>query len=315
MKKESAWRMVLIICLAFILALFRQVDPAKALYATTEIDINADGSVTPSNAPIVNVNNTYYTLTDDVNVTGPAGNPYMSAGIRFLRSDITFNGNGHIMTSGWSSGNGFVINAGVNDVTIENSTATGFNICLFLDSNSAYNIVRRNNFTGFGPNDCIRLQQSGNNYFEKNTIIKSEGTCVSMAYGGPNNTFVENYIFNNQTAIVWSLGGGGAKFYHNTIGGGVLGPYGPACTWDNGYPLGGNYWIGFVSQDLFSGPGQNITGSDGIADTKKVIDGDDVDNYPLMSAIFVPEFSSTVLLAVLMLSGLVFVCILRRREL
>ncbi len=288
---------------------------AKALYATTEIDINADGSVTPSDAPIVNVNNTYYTLTDDVNVTGPAGNPYYSAGINIKRGNIIFNGNGRIMMSGWSSGNGFVLYDGINNVTIENSTAIGFNICLYLESD--YNIIRRNNFTGFGPNDCIRLQAAGNNYFEENTIIKSEAgaTCVSMAYGGPNNTFVKNYIFNTGPAITWLVGGGGAKFYHNTIGGAVLGPYAPACIWDNGYPSGGNYWIGFVSQDLFSGPGQNITGSDGIADTKKVIDGDDVDNYPLMNAIVVPEFSSTVLLAALMLSSLVFACILQRKKL
>jgi hypothetical protein len=66
------------------------------------------------------------------------------------------------------------------------------------------------------------------------------------------------------------------------IGGGIQAYYTPACIWDNGYPSGGNYWIGYVSSDKYSGPGQNITGSDGIGDTPYVIDADDIDHYPFM---------------------------------
>ncbi len=52
--------------------------------------------------------------------------------------------------------------------------------------------------------------------------------------------------------------------------------------WDDGYPSGGNYWSDYNGTDLFSGPHQNETGSDGIGDTPYLIRFDSQDNYPLM---------------------------------
>jgi len=271
---------VLIIGLAGIPALPCYVQPVKALYNVVEIDINADGSVTPSDAPISNVDNTFYTLTDDVNITGVTG-PYNGVAIRIMRSNIVFNGNGHTITNG-AGYDCFAVGYGTNNVTIANSTAIGFNICLYLESNNC--TIIGNTFSGSGYNDNVRLRSASNNYFEGNNITNSGGSCVWMVYyPGLNNTFVKNYIVNsNGVAIGRNLGGGGATFYHNVIGGGIQAYYTPACTWDNGYPSGGNYWIGYVSQDKYSGPYQNITGSDGIGDTPYVIDADDIDYYPLM---------------------------------
>jgi len=53
-------------------------------------------------------------------------------------------------------------------------------------------------------------------------------------------------------------------------------------TWDDGYPSGGNCWSDYSSTDVFSGPFQNETGSDGIGDTAYIIDSNNRDNYPLM---------------------------------
>jgi len=52
--------------------------------------------------------------------------------------------------------------------------------------------------------------------------------------------------------------------------------------WDDGYPSGGNYWSNYAGVDFYSGPYQNETGSDGIGDTRHVIDENNWDNYPLM---------------------------------
>lgn len=52
--------------------------------------------------------------------------------------------------------------------------------------------------------------------------------------------------------------------------------------WDDGYPSGGNYWSGFIGVDLYSGPAQDLPGSDGINDTPYVFTGGQ-DRYPLMS--------------------------------
>ena len=280
MKKESVLLIVLITSLVGIPALLHHVQPVKALYSVVEIDINADGSVTPLDAPIDNVNNTFYTLTDDVNITGVTG-PYNGVAVRIMRGNIIFNGNGHTITNG-AGYDCFVVGYGTNNVTIANSTAIGFNICLYINCDNC--TTKGNTFSGSGYIDNIRLDAANNNYFEGNNITNSGGSCVWMYhYPGLNNTFVNNYIVNsNGIAIGRNLGGGGATFYHNVIGGGIQAYYTPACTWDNGYPSGGNYWIGYVSTDKFSGPYQNITGSDGIGDTPYIIDGDDIDHYPFM---------------------------------
>jgi predicted secreted protein with PEFG-CTERM motif len=276
MKKASVLLIVLIIGLAGISVLSHYVQPVKAVYNVVEIDINADGSITPTDAPITNVDNSTYTLTDDVNCTGWA-HPYNWAAIRINRDNAIFNGNGHIITN---SGGVDCFVVGGSNVTIENSTAIGFNINVYIGTYN--NTIRWNNFSGSGNNDIIRLQAAGNNTFVGNKITNG-GWGVDMAYAGPNNVFIGNYIANNSgAAIGWNLGGGGATFYHNVIGGGIIGPYTPACIWDNGYPSGGNYWIGYISPDKFNGPGQNITGSDGIGDAPLIVDADDIDHYPML---------------------------------
>jgi parallel beta-helix repeat protein len=60
----------------------------------------------------------------------------------------------------------------------------------------------------------------------------------------------------------------------------------PNSAWDDGYPSGGNFWDDYTGTDIFQGPGQNISGSDGIGDTPYTnIAGDssNQDNYPLMN--------------------------------
>jgi hypothetical protein len=60
---------------------------------------------------------------------------------------------------------------------------------------------------------------------------------------------------------------------------------GPASTWDNGYPSGGNYWSSsnYIGPDLFNGPNQNITGGDGIGDNPyQVYGAANIDHYPFM---------------------------------
>ncbi len=57
--------------------------------------------------------------------------------------------------------------------------------------------------------------------------------------------------------------------------------------WDNGYPSGGNYWQDWTSPDNKSGPNQNQSGSDGIVDNPRLIDGSsgNQDNYPFTEPI------------------------------
>lgn len=50
--------------------------------------------------------------------------------------------------------------------------------------------------------------------------------------------------------------------------------------WSADYPLGGNYWKGFNSEDFKKGVYQNLSGSDGIADAPYIIDNSNIDLYP-----------------------------------
>jgi len=61
--------------------------------------------------------------------------------------------------------------------------------------------------------------------------------------------------------------------------------------WDGGYPFGGNFWSDYHVTDRYCGPGQNLTGSDGIGDTPYQVGhdtsvfpgGGGIDRYPLVS--------------------------------
>ena len=61
--------------------------------------------------------------------------------------------------------------------------------------------------------------------------------------------------------------------------------FGHINAWDEGYPDGGNYWGDYNGTDFYSGPNQDLTGSDGLGDTPYVIDASNQDHYPLMKSI------------------------------
>jgi hypothetical protein len=58
--------------------------------------------------------------------------------------------------------------------------------------------------------------------------------------------------------------------------------YNSGSTWDDGYPSGGNYWGDFGDVDSFSGPAQDVPGSDGIMDDPIYFEWNQQDRYPLM---------------------------------
>jgi hypothetical protein len=63
-------------------------------------------------------------------------------------------------------------------------------------------------------------------------------------------------------------------------------------TWDNGYPAGGNYWDDYSGYDNYSGPAQNLSGSDGIGDTPyNISGGSNQDRYPFMKLINEPPIA------------------------
>ena len=95
----------------------------------------------------------------------------------------------------------------------------------------------------------------------------------------------ENNIVNvSETGIV--LYSDENLIYHNNIYevGNLYGDdNGNNNRWNETYPTGGNYWDNYTGVDFFSGPNQNIPGSDGIGDTNYTGIEGARDRYPLMN--------------------------------
>jgi len=126
---------------------------------------------------------------------------------------------------------------------------------------------------------------SNNNSLLYNHIANSEWDGIDLI-GSIKNVIYGNTIKHCFTGIYIGLETDNMNIiYHNNF---ICNTYQVTCYsapnfWDDGYPSGGNYWSDYTGVDLFSGPYQNETGSDGIGDTPYVIDECNVDHYPLMN--------------------------------
>jgi len=129
----------------------------------------------------------------------------------------------------------------------------------------------------------IYLYGSSNNNTISGNNIENNPRGLGILYYSSSNVISENNIVNNTVfGVVVTYSGN--KFYHNNFidnGKQVFVTSGYANTWDDGYPSGGNYWSDYTGVDLYSGPYQNETGSDGIGDIPYIINSDNQDRYPL----------------------------------
>jgi len=176
---------------------------------------------------------------------------------------------------GWSqniSGNFITNNAGIG---------------IFLHWSDG-NIIGGNTITCNGRG--ISLQHAcTDNIIINNTITDNEFAGIQLFRADndypTNNTISGNDMIDNEIGI-WLSGASGNSIFHNNFIGNadqvLIKPEYPSInTWDDGYPSGGNHWSDYAGVDLYGGPYQNETGSDGIGDTPYVIDEDNTDRYPL----------------------------------
>lgn len=216
---------------------FQSVKAAGTVY------INADGSISPPEAPISSLDNITYTLTDNV---------YDSIVIE--RSNMVVDGKSYTL-QGDGAGNGFTIQDVVN-VTILDTKITG---CI----------------------EGIQLFNSLNIIITNNDIAESsyEGVGIYFSF---DNVISGNNITNNQVGIA-VYNSSSDLVFHNRFASNTYQAYTEfsITDWDNGYPSGGNYWTDHTGPDNYRGPSQNQPNSDGICDTAYVIDVSNQDNYPL----------------------------------
>jgi parallel beta-helix repeat protein len=292
MNRKAATWMLMMLLLTGILMLTFNIHLVKA---SRTIYIRANGRIEPLSASISTFDNITYRFTDNINDC-----------IVIERSSIIIDGEAFTL-KGSGTGRGIDITK-MHNVTIKNVKIKSFEHSVYLSdsdnntiyeneiSNSYYGIylsydcdynkISRNNLT-LNIQSGIRLYNS--NYYNKifkNNITANNGYGIELAYLNSNNNISENDIANNNLGV-YSIYSSGNLIFHNNFVNNTdqASNYQSTNVWDNGYPSGGNYWSDYTGVDLYSGPNQDIPGSDGIGDTPYVIDADNRDRYPLMNAV------------------------------
>jgi len=175
----------------------------------------------------------------------------------------------------YKSSNNNVINCDVYNnsygIYLDQSSNNNFTNCdaynnsygIYLFCSSDNNVI---NCDVYNNSNGIRFRwPSYNNVITENTFTSNNNYGVRMedSYSDDNQIYHNNFINNNN---------GDIQAYDESDN-----------IWNDSYPSGGNYWDDYNGNDMFSGPGQNIYGSDGIGDIPyNISGGDNQDRYPLM---------------------------------
>jgi parallel beta-helix repeat protein len=292
--KETAAALILI-CLMTLCAV--RIQPIKAQYQGN-ITINADGSVSPSTAPIQQDGDRYI-LTGDV-----------VGSISVLRSNMTFDGNGYSITGGQGVGGLSVgcnyyssptVLTGASNVTIRNLIVKGsiFGIHLLNTTNALVfnNTISETRNGPFQSTAGIHVSGGGSNIITGNNLMNNHNGMSFLET--QNNLIVGNRIENSSAP---ATGGYGIVFwgasnniiYHNSFINNEVQAYDGSFnspfsinTWDDGYL--GNYWSDYKEKY----PSAVQMGDSGVYNIPYSIDAQNIDRYPLTqpfnSAFYAPK--------------------------
>ncbi len=188
-----------------------------------------------------------------------------------------------------------------NILTANNITEVGRGIDFIGSSN---NTIAGNRITGYWDNFTKQYSGKGiimtassieicssHNTFSDNDIRNIGDAISALVYEGVeghrNNVFLQNDIANCSMRAMYLRNSSSNMFYHNNFvnNKNQIISEGSTNIWDDGHPSGGNYWSDYTGDDLYSGPYQSETGSDGIGDTPYEISADNEDDFPLMGPI------------------------------
>ena len=141
--------------------------------------------------------------------------------------------------------------------------------------------IVENEIAGF-QSTSLSIGQSNGNRVVRNRIL-------SVVYGIGLAVSHRNLVAGNEISsasgygIISVSGSSNNSLYHNTFSQNGIHDRDDSSfnSWDNGYPSGGNYWSDYQGNDTFSGPNQDIPGSDGIGDTPYDVNPNGTDRYPL----------------------------------
>lgn len=249
------------------------------------IIINADGTVTPSDAPIQHFDNVYR-LTENVYGT-----------IKIMKNNIVLNGGGHTLSGPYngSQANVWVVGDGPSQ---SQDLIAQYIIGVDFSGHNVNSIIIQNiNVRNFSIGMYV--------WTTNNTITscKIYDSIVGILLSGENNTIANNFIENNKQGLFMGFNNEGNTtippdivINHNHFENNDIQLNGCNCKslnttetphlWDDG--KAGNYWSDYNGKD---------TNHDGIGDIPYVVDALNLDRYPLMTSsyqvieeVFTPRF-------------------------
>jgi parallel beta-helix repeat protein len=196
----------------------------------------------------------------------------------------------------------------ITNAIIQNVTVKGFGINIDLVSSSNC-IIRGSNFMDAHPYS-VYVALSSNNVVDGNSITASTGRGIYL-YHSSNNNVTRNYVAGNAGPGISIESSSGCKICYNSfinnanqtrITGSVVN------AWDDGSK--GNYWSDYLTKY----PGATEIDKTGIGNTPYVIDANNVDYYPLMDPIAIPESPTFLVLPMFMSATLCTVFVYRRKR-
>ncbi|MEM3578342.1 MAG: NosD domain-containing protein [Candidatus Bathyarchaeia archaeon] len=208
----------------------------------------------------------YITNSTDVAISGNTLEDSDDSGIEIYYSPNCTISNNEIISNGYG-----IRILSYSSAVISKNTISATDTCISIDVSES--IIYANNITN--SYTAIGIDTSSNNVIRKNNIANNEqGIDI---WRSNNNTICENNIVNNTYSIELGESENNAIYHNNFINNtNPAYTYQSPCTWDNGYPSGGNYWSDHAGVD---------SDYDGISDIQYTIDTENVDRYPLMGPI------------------------------
>jgi parallel beta-helix repeat protein len=316
------------------------------------IFVRSDGSLDPDTAPI-QIDGSVYTLTAnlvaDVNFSGIVierdgvtldGASHVLQGDQWSGNAVTLSGRSNVTIRNVNI-NGFLVGVLLEDCSASGLSCNNMEMCghagvlmscsncSSITGNSLYtcgngitldasfdNSVLGNNVSAC-KNKGLLLNSSANCMVKENRLKGCLGSGALLAYSS-NVTLVLNELLANHVGVYVYESSGNLVYHNNFIGNGrwdvQIGTANCMNKWDDGYPSGGNFYLGYNWTDFYGGSYQNVTGADGINDVPYVFDECNRDNYPLMKEVTVNEFHSVFLIPILGLSAFVTIAFLKKKR-
>jgi hypothetical protein len=210
------------------------------------IAIKSDGSVEPQTGFIKQDGNVY-TLTSDL---------VQKYAIKIQRSNIVFDGAGHVISGPGYSNKGLDVES-VTNVTVKDVEVRGFWIADVYIESTTRSVFLRVKASSF------HLRNSDFNTIAESNIGDESHQLIMR--DSNNNTIMRNNITLDLDASYSNI------FFENNFWKRIY-VYNEGNFWDNGSV--GNYWSGYEGVDA---------NGDGISDTPYVINANDQDCFPLMN--------------------------------